>query len=121
MDNTEKLIRAWLKCEGYEIEEVETKGMYNHPVLAGPIERVEIDYKVTKKELKGSFMSEMIAHDEAWSAIVQYVTSHSDDIQGGIDDFDSLGPVLNFFNRHVSTDDLKMYFKSYNFGECEVQ
>lgn len=48
MDNSEKLLRAWLKCEGYEVEEV--KEALNLSVLSDTRTLVTVDYKVTKKE-----------------------------------------------------------------------
>lgn len=36
----------------------------------------------------------------AWSAIVEYVLDHKDDIENGINDFETLKPVLDFFNRN---------------------
>jgi len=41
----------------------------------------------------------MGTNSPAWCAIVQYITSHSDDIENSIDDFGDLMPVWEFFNR----------------------
>ena len=57
MDNPEKLIRAWLKCEGYEIEEIYNQRKRNYEcALAAEANKSFfkthedfIDYKVTKK------------------------------------------------------------------------
>jgi hypothetical protein len=41
----------------------------------------------------------MPVNSEAWSAIVEYINNHRDDIKAGTNDFKTLRPVLEFFNR----------------------
>lgn len=147
MDNTEKLIRAWLKCEGYEIEETVIKKPFNTG-MGNPeiIETIKlIDYKVTKKEADQKWfetvvtkqrangikshgdmlqkatesfsMAELIAHSDAWSAICDYTLTHKEDIESGINDFETLKPVWDFFNRNTepfTLEDIK-----HDFGEID--
>lgn len=113
MDNCEKLLRAFIKAQGYEIEQ--TGGRTGN--VASPV-----DYKVTNKgptqQQKDSFsMSELIAHSDAWNAICDYVLFHKEDIESGINDFGDLKPVWNFFNRNTepfTLEDIK-----HNFGEID--
>lgn len=42
----------------------------------------------------------MDTNSPEWSAIVQYVLGHKDDIESSINDFGELKPVLDFFNRN---------------------
>jgi len=99
MDNTEKLLRAFIETQGYDIEEI-----YEESLPSGQI-TIPHDYKVIKKEPtqqeKASFdMSELISHSEAWCAICDYVLEHKDDIGYSINDFGTLKPVLEFFYRN---------------------
>jgi len=48
----------------------------------------------------------METNSPAWGAIVEYVTSHSSDIENSINDFGELKPVLDFFNRNVPETDI---------------
>lgn len=53
MDNTEKLLRAFIKAQGYEIEEIESTEKKFAGKYAGDdiyTDTPTIDYKVTKKE-----------------------------------------------------------------------
>jgi len=65
----------------------------------------------SKKEEKASLIKDEFK--DAWSAIVEYVTDHDDDIELGINDFATLRPVLEFFNRNVEPFETI----DYNFGE----
>jgi len=113
MDNTEKLLRAFIKAQGYEIEETVTYDLF-HTGIGNPeiIDKIEIiDYKVTKKQQ--SPFSWMDTNSPEWSAIVEYVTDHDEDIEIGINDFATLRPVLNFFNRNskpFTLEDIKHEF-----------
>ena len=42
----------------------------------------------------------MDTNSPAWSAIVKYVLDHKDEIEFGVSDFDTLKPVMEFFNRN---------------------
>jgi len=53
MDNTHKLLEAFIKASGYEIEEIPVKYEDVDPEmkgLAGGNEVLRVDYKVTKKK-----------------------------------------------------------------------
>lgn len=49
----------------------------------------------------------------AWSAIVEYTLNHQDDIKEDINDFGTLEPVIEFFNRNVEPFETI----DYDFGE----
>ena len=101
MTNEMKLLRAWIECQGYEIEELDAKPCEKQPDLSYPHNKVLFDggdYKVTKKH-KSPFPW-MDTNDPAWSAIVGYILDHQEDIEVGINDFGRLKPVLEFFSRN---------------------
>jgi len=113
MDNTEKIIRAWLKCEGYEIEEI-----FEQKIPSGQI-LIPHDYKVIKKQEgeEAYSMAELIAHSDAWNAICDYVLAHKEDIESGINDFETLKPVWDFFNRN--TEPFTLEDVKHEFGEID--
>ncbi len=53
------------------------------------------DYKVTKKD---GFVPLPVQSKE-WGCIVEYLTSHYEDIEMGINDFATLRPIMNFISR----------------------
>mgnify|MGYP003639762092 CR=1 FL=1 len=135
MNNTDKLLRAFIEASGYEIEtvcdykerdmsEVEAQahnkgfgcatgyrlltesgsqkllidddGNYKG-VLIEPI----VDYKVTKKVVESNEHQVIFdTQSPEWSCIVKYITDHVDDIESNINDFDTLKPMLDYFNRN---------------------
>ena len=109
MNNTDKLLRAFIEASGYEIEEVRTlsppckvasnidpeTGLMRY-VAALDFERgYSIDYKVTKKD---DFVPLPVQSKE-WGCIVEYITDHYEDIEIGIDDFGALKPIMDFISR----------------------
>jgi len=46
----------------------------------------------------------MYTSSPAWSAIVEYVIDHQEDIEIGINDFSTLRPVLDHFNRNCKSE-----------------
>jgi len=129
MDNTEKLLRAFIEAQGYEIEKIYNQRKYNYEcALAAetnaPFLKTHedfIDYKVTKKQKdkEAYSMAELIAHSDAWNAICDYVLAHKEDIESNVNDFETLKPVWDFFNRNTKPftfEDIK-----HEFGESELQ
>ena len=58
-----------------------------------------VNYKFSARDKLNEAMVPMPVNSEAWSCIVAYVLDHRDDIETGINDFDCLMPVLDFFDR----------------------
>ena len=54
----------------------------------------------TIKPIESPFLF-MDSQSTAWMAIVDYVLRHEDEIKADIDDYSTLKPVLDFFNRDV--------------------
>lgn len=104
MSNTDKLLRAFIEASGYEVEEVKVPCM---PVESDGIlfgQDYKIDYKVTKKnkELPLECHEPCVplpVQSDAWGCIVEFVNDHYGDIEAGINDFDTLRPILNFISR----------------------
>lgn len=38
---------------------------------------------------------------DEWDCVVDYVSSHYDDIEGDVNDFGTLKPILKFINRNI--------------------
>ena len=58
-----------------------------------------IDYKVTKKVVESNEYQVIFGtQSPEWSCIVKYITDHVDDIESNINDFDTLKPMLDYFN-----------------------
>ena len=113
MNNTDKLLRAFIEASGYEIKEVVVDKVI--PDLS----RVErstltikdvIDYKVTKRDngvkqfaadvfYRTGDIVPLPIKSKAWGCIVEYVTSHDGDIESDTNDFGTLKPMLDFMNR----------------------
>jgi len=108
MNNTEKLLRAFIEASGYEIEEVTVNTptrTISHfdvnndglPVFIDSLEPI-IDYKVAKKKVQVCFD----INGPEWSCIVDYILHHSGDIEAETNDFDILKPMLDYFNRNCT-------------------
>ena len=62
---------------------------------------MEVDYKVTKKEVESNAYQVILdTQGLEFSCIVKYITNHIDDIEQGVNDFDTLKPMLDYFNRN---------------------
>lgn len=92
MDNTEKLLRAFIEASGYEIEQVNiVEDAQGFPGIS----KLVNDYKVTKKH--ESPFPWMDTDSPAWSAIVKFVLDRKDIIESGNHAVSELKPVLDFF------------------------
>jgi len=98
MNNTDKLLRAFIEAQGFEVKEVKTpvtslkQATGALTIAAGGV--YSIDYKVTKKKAQACFDID----SPEWSCIVDFVLSHRGDIESGINDFDCLKPMHDYFN-----------------------
>lgn len=90
MDNTEKLLRAFIDASGYDIEEVRAT-VHKDNMTSG-------DYKVTKRPQ--SPFPWMDTGSTAWTAIVRFCTDERDNIESKVDGYGDLQPVLDFFDRN---------------------
>ena len=112
MNNTDKLLRAFIEASGYEVEEVSNgkpelvKAFWDRPAII----KEGIDYKVTKRDngvkqfaadvfYRTGDIVPLPIKSKAWGCIVEYVTSHAGDIESGTNDFDTLKPIWDFMNR----------------------
>lgn len=101
MNNTDKLLRAFIEASGYEIEEITTRKIL---VSAEPPTRDEfingstvietIDYKVTKRH--APVLVPILIQSDEWGCIVEFVSSHADDIETGTNDYGTLTPIWDF-------------------------
>ena len=103
MNNTDKLLRAFIEASGYEIEETVTildgQTVTEKGVTYGNQTVTSIDYKVTKKVADSNAHQVIFDTQGAeWSCIVKYITGHIDDIESSVNDFDTLKPMLDYFN-----------------------
>lgn len=97
MNNTDKLLRAFIEASGFEIQEIKEefyKGEFKG--LGTEIHERVIDYKVTKKD---DYVPLPVQSKE-WGCIVEYLTDHYEDIEIGIDDFGTLKPIMEFISRN---------------------
>lgn len=103
MNNTDKLLKAFIEASGYEVEETtETK---TEVVGEGVIWGTKVvDYKVTKKQATESNAYQVILDVQSaeWSCIVEYITNHAGGIENNIHDLGTLQPMLNYFNRNCN-------------------
>jgi len=86
-----------------------------------------LGYKLTKGEPTHTFevigensvfkMSELISHADVWSAITTYVLAHRSDIELDINDFGTLKPVSDFFNRSCNEKEYDHQWSGEYFGE----
>ncbi len=95
MNNTEKLLRAFIEASGYEVEEVLVNP---RPLVCNdkPTNRMTydyIDYKVTKRSAQVCFDVD----SPEWSCVVGYILGAKEDIELGINNYGELKPMLDFF------------------------
>jgi hypothetical protein len=111
MNNTDKLLRAFIEASGFEVEEIKGRmtekekeevrrnaAFLGHPApsedfLSSPY---GIDYKVTKKKP----YIPITAQSKEWACVVGYLLAHDTDIEAGVNDYGDLKPMLDFFNRN---------------------
>jgi len=92
MNNTDKLLRAFISASGFEIEETETTATETiKGVLWGT---KTIDYKVTKKKPQACFDVD----SPEWSCIVDFTLNQADNIEHDIEGYGDLKPMLDYFN-----------------------
>ena len=111
MNNTDKLLRAFIEASGYEIEEVKREALAGEePDLFLLDKNYIIDYKVTKRDngvkqfaadvfYRTGDIVPLPIKSKAWGCIVEYVTSHAGDIESDTNDFGTLKPIWDFMNR----------------------
>jgi len=90
MDNTDKLLRAFIEASGFDIEE------FSATRDGEAIPDSVVYYKVTKKEC----YVPLPVQSKEWGCIVEYLTDHYEDIEIGIDDFGTLKPIMEFISRN---------------------
>lgn len=117
MDNTEKKIDALIDYLGLEVVEIETPN--NNLGIVNELNPAHIDYKLTKKE-ENPFPW-MDTNSPVWSAIVTYVLDHQAEIEFGVSDFETLKPVLEFFNRNCDGKKVTLQTKGHEFEESILQ
>ena len=99
MNNTEKLLRAFIEVSGFDIEETIKEGpSISKRDSIGVFDEFYIttDYKLTKKKAQVCFDVD----SPEWGCIVEYVTIHEVDIETETDDYGDLKPMLEYFNRN---------------------
>jgi len=88
MTNCEKKIDALIDALGFDVEAISaTRDGRDIPDSI-------IYYKLTKRE---SYVP-LTAQSKEWGCIVEYILGHAGDIEAGTNDFDTLRPMLDFFN-----------------------
>lgn len=93
MNNTDKLLRAFIKASGYEIEEVKVATEVRVADNWDSVMHISnTEYKVTAKD---SYVPIPIQSDE-WGCIVDFVSNHADDIENNINDYGVLAPIWGF-------------------------
>ncbi len=111
MNNTEKKLDALIDALGFDVEEkhVFDADAYQRQccvyaltcLKANKEDHIQPEFKFTKRD-EIEAMVPMSVNSEAWGAIVEYITNHRGDIEAGTNDFDTLRPVWQFFNRAIS-------------------
>ena len=101
----DKLLRAFIEAQGYEIEEVteefDESGSDGGRNWFRSGVRV-IDYKVTKKKSQ----VRLDVDGTEWSGIVEFVLAHEDEIRSRAysEEYGSLKPILDFFSRSCNNE-----------------
>lgn len=108
MTNEIKLLRAFIEASGYEIETTKDIKWAYHPddindQTGKPKENSRpesiintTDYKVTKQEP----LVQLPIQSKEWGCIVDFVTSHREDIINDVNDYGGLGFILDFMERN---------------------
>ena len=126
MNNTDKLLRAFIEASGYEVKRVRTGDEKCDCYKSNPLSRGHLigcqrcqgtgvshgifDYKVTKRDngvkqfaadvfYRTGDIVPLPIKSKAWGCIVEYVKNHAGDIESGANDFDTLKPIWDFMNR----------------------
>tara|TARA_R110000823_G_scaffold311904_1_gene438156 strand:- start:37 stop:414 length:378 start_codon:yes stop_codon:yes gene_type:complete len=118
MNNTEKKLDALIDALGFDVERLTTNrnaveeykkrktdiinlGLVGD-VPIGNRPKPEYDYKITKRDINSEPLNchvdcvPLPVQSDAWGAIVHYCINHEDDIEAGVDDFDTLRPIWEF-------------------------
>ena len=99
MNNTDKLLRAFIEASGFEVKEVSREVTSRGCGSGGFWHKEELvvdDYRVTKK----SPYVPITAQSKEWACVVGYLLAHDTDIETGVNDYGDLKPMLDFFNRN---------------------
>ena len=64
-----------------------------------PSGQILVPAKYTLTDIKEAFVN-IPLKGEVWGSMVNYILAHQFDIEGDINDFGSLKPVLDFFSRN---------------------
>lgn len=89
MDN--ELLLALCEALGFKVQVLPVQDLPSGQILA------PLQYKLTNNK---PALVPIEIHSDEWSCIVNFVTSHSDDIEQGINDFGDLKPLWDFMNRN---------------------
>jgi hypothetical protein len=104
MNNIEKKLDALIDALGFDVEAV---SVGNHEIFKADNLRPAIiqevfDYKLTKRNINSESLDCYVAcvplpvQSDAWGSVVDYCSNHSDDIEIGVNDFDTLRPIWDF-------------------------
>lgn len=100
MTDSEKKLDALIDALGFDVEKINVNPRRHDRYPSNPV----YDYKLTKrKEHPLKALGDCIPleiQSEAWGSIVKYITSHSNDIEYGVNDFGGLLPAWEFMNRN---------------------
>jgi hypothetical protein len=97
MNNTEKKLDALIAAMGFDVEVVSIGNceLIKARGLQPAIVQEAFDYKLTERKA----MVPIPVNSEEWGCIVNYCANHIDDIETGVNDFDTLRPIWNFMKR----------------------
>jgi hypothetical protein len=104
MNNTENKLDALIAAMGFDVEVVSV-GNYELIKAKGlrpAIVQEVFDYKLTKRNINSESLDCYVAcvplpvQSDAWGSIVNYCADHVDDIENGVNDFDTLRPIWEF-------------------------
>jgi hypothetical protein len=110
MNNTENKLDALIAALGFDVEEVVstfeppfsvTKALFTDRFNPqAPV--TTTNYKLTKRNINSKPFNCYVAcvplpvQSDAWGSIVNYCADHVDDIENGVNDFDTLRPIWEF-------------------------
>lgn len=91
MTDTMKLLRAFIEASGFDVEEIQEQKIPSGQILTPH------DYKVTKKPHQVCFD----VNSPEWSSVVLYIIGHRHEIEIKENDFGTLAPMLDCFDRSI--------------------
>jgi hypothetical protein len=104
MNNIEKKLDALIDALGFDL--VEDPVFMARPDGTGKM-HIRTDIKITKRNepVVNDWHEAMVPisfNSKAWSAVVEYITNHAEDIEAGANDFGTLRPMWDFFNGNIT-------------------